>query len=495
MPELPTRPAVDPASALAHDRFWDRLRRALATVPAEARTPPPEARVGAVLVLIEETDAGPAVVLTRRRRDLRSHPGQLSFPGGRREPGETLERSALREAREEVGLDAASVEVVGVGPVFYIPPSRFWVAPVLARWSRPHALTENPWEVETILRVPLAWLLDPARWRHAPLSLEGSTWAWQLDDDLLWGATAVVLAILLDEAVPGWHGGLDPAGLGEDRAVRPWEQVPSTQRRPRLEGALPTLARDVVPHVTVAQARRMRAWLDAHGVGAAARAEQAGRAAAHAVRRLHGLALQDVSVTVLAGPSSNGYAGLVAARLLAAAGAEVDVRTVGAPRAPAALQVLRAVGVEVTEVTGTPAAVGGGPGQVVVDAMLGVGARPPLQDLPDTVARWLRRHDVPVVSLELPTGMDPDRGLRGPAVTADVTLAFGLPLVGLRAAITHAYLGDLYLADLGIPPAAWAEVGVTPPPTALFGRGPLVRLTTAAAAGDAGTPDQAVVGP
>ncbi|MFP4149859.1 MAG: NUDIX hydrolase, partial [Nitriliruptoraceae bacterium] len=267
MRELPTRPAVDPATALAPDRFWDRLRRALANVPAEARTPPPEARVGAVLVLIEETDAGPAVVLTRRRRDLRSHPGQLSFPGGRREPGETLERSALREAREEVGLDPASVEVVGVGPVFYIPPSRFWVAPVLARWSRPHPLTENPWEVETILRVPLARLLDPARWRHAPLSLEGSTWAWQLEDDLLWGATAVVLAILLDEAVPGWHGGRDPADLGEDRAVRPWEQVPSTQRRPRLEGALPTLARDVLPHVTVAQARRMRAWLDAHGIG------------------------------------------------------------------------------------------------------------------------------------------------------------------------------------------------------------------------------------
>ena len=494
MAELPEPPAVDVAQALAPDHFWGRLREALTTVPEHARTPPPTARVGAVLVLVEETEAGPAVVLTRRRRDLRSHPGQLSFPGGRREPGETVERSALREAREEVGLDADSVEVVGIGPVFYIPPSRFWVAPVLARWVQPHQLAENPWEVDAILRIPLARLLDPARWRHTPLSLEGSTWAWQLDEDLLWGATAAVISVLLDTAVPGWHGGRAPAELGEDRAVRPWEHVPSTQRRPRLEGELPTLARDEVPHVTAAEVRAVRAWLDDHGVGPAARAEQAGRAAAHAVRRLLGLPLTETSVTVLAGPSSNGRAGLVAARLLATAGAEVDVRTVGPPRDPASVEVLRSAGVAVTAVTGVPPGVGAGPGEVVVDAMLGVGARPPLADLPETTARWLRRHDVPVVALELPSGMDPDHGLRGPAITADVTVALGLPLAGLGAPITHAYVGDLYLADLGVPAAAWAAAGCTPPASSPFARGPLVRLTVPDGAGDAGTPDQAVAG-
>jgi hydroxyethylthiazole kinase-like uncharacterized protein yjeF len=492
MPE-PQR-SVDPAQALATERFWRRLTGALATVSEQARTPPPQARVGAVLVLVEETEAGPAIVLTRRRRDLRSHPGQLSFPGGRREPGETLERSALREAREEVGLDPDSVEVVGSGPVFYIPPSRFWVAPVLARWTAPHPLAENPWEVDAILRVPLARLLESDRWRHTPLSLEGSTWAWQLDDDLLWGATAAVISVLLDTAVPGWHGGLTPDELGEDRAVRPWERVPSTRRRPRLEGELPTLERDVVPHVTAAEVRAVRSWLDTHGVGPGARAEQAGRAVAHAVRRLLGLPLGDVSVTVLAGPSSNGHAGLVAARLLAAAGSEVDVRTVGPPRDAASLEVLRAAGVAVTEVTGSPPRVGAGPGQVVVDAMLGIGARPPLTDLPETTARWLRRHDVPVVALELPSGIDPDHGLRGPSITADVTVALGLPLVGLRAPITHAYVGDLYLADLGIPPAAWAAAGLAAPEPSPFARGPLVRLTIPATAGDAGTPDQAVPG-
>lgn len=485
VPDLPG--ALEPAA------FWRRLRDALEGVPADARTPPSGARVGAVLVLIEESDDGLSVVLTRRRRDLRSHPGQLSFPGGRREGSESLEESALREAHEEVGLDPDSTEVVGVGRVFYLPPSRFWVAPVLARWDRPHALEENPWEVDGILRIPLSWLLDPERWRHAPLSLEGSTWAWQLEDDLLWGATATVLAVLLDTAVPGWHGGRQPHELGPQRAVRPWETVPVTRRGPRLEGELPELEQERSPHVTAAQVRAVRAWLDRHGVALEARAEQAGRAAAHAVRRLLGLPLSGVSVTVLAGPSSNGAGGLAAARLLAAAGAEVDVLVVGEPRLPAQLSLLAAAGVPVRSITPTGLDDACPPGQVVIDAVLGIGAEPPLADLPAVANGWLRRHDVPVVALELPSGMAADTGLRGPCVTADVTVALGLPLVGLEAPITHAYVGDLYLADLGVPPAAWRAAGVTPPARSPFERGPLVRLTVGPKATDAGTPDQAEV--
>jgi hydroxyethylthiazole kinase-like uncharacterized protein yjeF len=486
------RPRPDPATALDPERFWSRLHAALASVPERARTPPAEARVGAVLILVEQTSAGPAVVLTRRRRDLRSHPGQLSFPGGRREPGETLERSALREAHEEIGLEPASVEVVGTGPTFYIPPSRFWVAPVLARWRDPHELAENPWEVDAILRVPLAHLLDPSRLRHTPLSLEGSTWAWQLEDDLLWGATAAVLSVLLDTAVPDWHGGLEPADLGEGLAVRPWERVPARPRGPRLEGDLPTLARAEVPHVTAAQVRAVRAWLERHGVGPDSRAEQAGRALAHAVRRLLDRPLTDVRATMLVGPSSNGTAGLVAARLLVAAGADVDVRTLGQVRAPAQVRLLAAAGAAVTEVLHADGDIGGPAGDVVLDTLLGVGTTPPIAELPARAARWLRRHDVPVVSLELPSGMGAEIGLQGPCVTADVTVALGLPLVGLQAPIAHAYVGDLYLADLGIPPAAWRSVGVDVPAIAPFTRGPLVRLTAADTAGDAGTPDQAV---
>ena len=469
--------------------FWPRLRAALDRVPEEQRTPPPNARVGAVLVLVEPTDDGPCVVLTRRRRDLRSHPGQLSFPGGRLDPGETAEQAALREAEEEIGLRRDSVEVVGAGQTFYIPPSRFWVVPVLGRWIEPHELTENPWEVDEVLRVPLARLLDRRRWRHTPLSVRGSTWAWQLEDDLLWGATAAVLGLLLDTAVAGWSDGLRPQDLGEELEVRPWESAPLHERRPRLRGDLPALTQDEVAHVTSAQVQTARRWLDDRGLDALGRAEQAGRALIDVVRRFSGGELTGRSVTVLAGPSSNGAGGLVGARLLAAAGASVDVRTVGAPRYPQQTHVLRDAGVSVVPLPSDLEAAAP-PGEIVIDAVLGVGARPPLRQLPEAAAVWLRRHDVPVVALDLPSGISPDEGLHGASVTADVTVALGLPTVGLRPRVVHAFVGDLYLADLGVPPTAWRDAGIDHAGPSPFSAGPLLRLTVGTGAGDAGTPDQ-----
>ncbi len=472
------------------ERFWPRLSAALAQVPETAKQPPGDARVGAVLVLLEDTDDGPRVVLTRRRRDLRSHPGQVSFPGGRLDPGETVPEAALREAQEEVGLAPESVELIDVGPTFYIPPSRFWVVPVLARWRRPHPLTENPWEVDEVLRVPLVQLLDRGRWRHAPSSSRGSTWAWQLDGDLLWGATAMVMTQMLDTAVRDWTQGLRPEDLGEELVVRPWESAPTWERRPRLEGELPSLVQDALPHVTSDRVRAVRTWLDERGVGEVARAEHAGRAIAHAVRRLRGAALTDLTVTVLAGPSSNGVGGLVAARLLASAGAGVDVITVGPARHPEQVRGLVDAGLAVEAVPPEGLADARAPGEVVVDAMLGVGADPPLRDAPEAAVTWLRRYDVPVVALDLPSGLSADIGLRGACVTADVTVALGLPTVGLSHRIVHAYLGDLYLADLGIPEQVWRSLGV-PLAEAPFAHGPLVRLTAGERANDAGTPDQA----
>ena len=473
---------------LAGDVFWSRLQHALAGVTPEQRTPPADARVGAVLVLLEQTDEGPGLVLTRRRADLRSHPGQVSFAGGRLDADETIEQAALREAEEEIGLDAASVEMLGVGPVFYIPPSRFWVAPVVARWREPHELDCNPWEVDEVLRVPLAQLLERDRWRQVPLSLRGSSWAWQLDGDLLWGATAMVVALLLDVAVEGWSEGARPEELGEELAVRPWEHMPAWQRRARL-GGLPERPQDEVPHVSTAQIREVDRLLAEAGLPLASLVEHAGRALTTATQRLLDGGVAGAAVTIAAGPGGNGAGGLAAARLLAAAGAEVAVLLTGGPRLPDQLRTLELAGVRVVQ-AGEVALDDLLPGDVVIDAMLGIGAAPPLRDVPEAVATWLRRHDVPVVSLDLPSGVGADEGLRGMCVAADVTVTLGAPKHALGERIVHPYAGDLYVADIGIPPAVWRTLGIELPPE-LFADGPLVRLTSGDRAPDAGTPDQA----
>jgi 8-oxo-dGTP pyrophosphatase MutT (NUDIX family) len=133
-----------------------------AAAPALARCPARSAsrrrrRASGRCWSCSRTPRGPRVVLTRRRRDLRSHPGQVSFPGGRIDPGEGHVDAAVREAREEVGLDPDSVEVRRRrSPVLHPAVA------VLGRPRRrpvdvhPHTLAENPWEVDEILRVPLA---------------------------------------------------------------------------------------------------------------------------------------------------------------------------------------------------------------------------------------------------------------------------------------------------------------------------------------------------
>ncbi|MDX1510154.1 MAG: NAD(P)H-hydrate epimerase [Nitriliruptorales bacterium] len=473
---------------LAADVFWPRVSKALEAVPEEARRPPPDGRVGAVLVLLEQTDQGPSVVLTRRRRDLRSHPGQLSFPGGRVDEDEGVVEAALREAEEEIGLDAASVTILGQGTTFYIPPSKFWVAPVVARWERPHDLEPNPWEVDEVIHVPIAALLDEQRWRHVPLSDRGSTWAWQLDEDLLWGATAIVIALLMEVTLAGWNGGRRPEDMPDELAVRPWEDAPGWVRRVRLGDDLPERPQAEVPHVTADQMRRIDELLADRGVTLLQLAEHAGRAVAHASRRLLDGSLADVATTVLVGGGGNGAGGLVAARLLLAAGATVRVVLVATPRTSLQLDGL-AGQVELLDLTAGGELPDGDPGDLVIDAMLGYGATPPLRGLVSRAADWLRRHDVPVVALDLPSGVHPDKGLSGLSVGADVTVTLAAPKLGLREPIVQPYVGDLYLADIGVPPSLWSAVGIEP---ITFERGPLVRLT-APGVSDAGTPDQASV--
>jgi 8-oxo-dGTP pyrophosphatase MutT (NUDIX family) len=175
------------------------------------------ANPSAVLILFADSPAhGPDVLITERSANLRSHAGQAAFPGGRIDPLEDGSedegpiRAALREAREEAGVDPAGVRVFGELPELYLPPSDFLVTPVLAWWHGPgDATVSSPDEVAAVHRVPLAALVDPAnRYRlHHPSGYKGA--AFVVDGLLVWGFTAGVLDAVL--RLGGWERPWEPA--------------------------------------------------------------------------------------------------------------------------------------------------------------------------------------------------------------------------------------------------------------------------------------------
>jgi 8-oxo-dGTP pyrophosphatase MutT (NUDIX family) len=171
-------------------------------VPPEDPTP----REGAVLVLFGEGPEGPDLLLTERAHTMRSQPGQVSFPGGSLDEGETAVEGALREAHEETGLDPDGIDVFAVLPRLWLPPRNFAVTPVLGYWHHPSPISvTNPLEVHAVFRVPLQDLLDPANRftvRH-PLGWAGPGWMIGPGKDvLLWGFTAGIISSLFDFV--GW---------------------------------------------------------------------------------------------------------------------------------------------------------------------------------------------------------------------------------------------------------------------------------------------------
>ncbi len=175
------------------------------TVHDLTRFLPPEdsdPRRGAVLMLFADHAEGPELLLTERAHDMRSHPGQVSFPGGRAEAGESAAEAALREAWEETGLDPAGVEVFAELPELWLPPSNFAVTPVLGWWREPGEVhVASPAEVHAIHRVLLHELLAPEhRIRvRAPSGWVGPGFLIGEDKDVIcWGFTAGVISRLFD---------------------------------------------------------------------------------------------------------------------------------------------------------------------------------------------------------------------------------------------------------------------------------------------------------
>jgi 8-oxo-dGTP pyrophosphatase MutT (NUDIX family) len=166
----------------------------------------PPARPSAVLAPLYDAPAsddgeGAFVVLTRRTWGMRTHQGEVSFPGGRVEAGESPLDGARREAHEEIGLDPASIEIIGeLDHLSTVSSGSFIVPYVGVLPGRPETVP-SPHEVEAVLHVPLAELLDPAIFREEiwtfPGGYERPITFFELVGDTVWGATASLLRQLL----------------------------------------------------------------------------------------------------------------------------------------------------------------------------------------------------------------------------------------------------------------------------------------------------------
>jgi 8-oxo-dGTP pyrophosphatase MutT (NUDIX family) len=185
-----------------------RLREVLASRPPRtldgAALPPgaPEGglREAAVLVPLFEHEGETQVLLTLRRMDLRHHAGQVSFPGGRIEPGETPLAAALREAQEEVGLDPGRVEVLGALDEVMVLATGFRLVPWVGITPFPYPYVAHPAEVEALLYVPLSSLARSGVHRTEQLEAYGAPHEvhfYDLPAVTVWGATARVLHQLL----------------------------------------------------------------------------------------------------------------------------------------------------------------------------------------------------------------------------------------------------------------------------------------------------------
>lgn len=159
----------------------------------------------AVLVPLVERSEGLTVLLTQRTSHLKSHAGQISFPGGKTEPhDDTPEDTALRETEEEIGLFRERIDIVGrLGR--RTTGSGFQVTPVVGLVRPPFELTPDSGEVETIFEVPLSFVLDPANHKRETRLIKGlerEFYVMPFGDFYIWGLTARLLVALSDTLNP-----------------------------------------------------------------------------------------------------------------------------------------------------------------------------------------------------------------------------------------------------------------------------------------------------
>jgi 8-oxo-dGTP pyrophosphatase MutT (NUDIX family) len=151
-------------------------------------------RPAAVLVAVIERER-PMVLLTQRTAHLKEHSGQIAFPGGKIDAGETPRDAALREAEEEIGLSRSAVEPLGFLDL-YMTTLGYRIVPLLARVAPPFELVLNEAEVDETFEVPLAFLMEPGNLQRHSREWQGMTrsyYAIPFEKRYIWGVTAGIL--------------------------------------------------------------------------------------------------------------------------------------------------------------------------------------------------------------------------------------------------------------------------------------------------------------
>lgn len=179
----------------AHQLLAPRPRRGWQ--PGEV---PSDAKTAAVLALFYPLNQTPHLLLTVRARQLPTHAGQVSLPGGVIEGSEEITDAALREAFEEVGVEPAEVRIVGALSPLYIPATAFALHPVVGISDTSPELSPAAAEVERAIEVPLRELADPENLRLGTRQRQGHAYDvpyFEVRNERVWGATSMILAELL----------------------------------------------------------------------------------------------------------------------------------------------------------------------------------------------------------------------------------------------------------------------------------------------------------
>ena len=163
---------------------------------------PPDCRQGGVLILLYTRADRLHFVLTRRTQTVRSHKGQISLPGGKREDDESLVETALLETCEELSVPPAGTDVIGRLSTLYTPPSNYCIHPFVAHRSITPTFRPDPVEVAEVLEVPLTTLLDPANrrvehWSDPRYESLRRVPFFDIHGQVVWGATAMILSELV----------------------------------------------------------------------------------------------------------------------------------------------------------------------------------------------------------------------------------------------------------------------------------------------------------